>query len=186
MRLYGDRHAVCAEEQSGSKLPHSKRFAPTNAHTASAAVRQKPVASAAGSNGAIWGQTRCLCIRQSGSKLPHSKRFAPTNAHTASAAVREKPLASAARSNGAIWGQTRCLWRDQRACARQFRQQLGDVVGSSRTVLVIIGSWSAGRRSTRGRCGPECKGDRRRRRDRPKLFPSDSFSLAGREEQTGP
>ncbi len=29
---YGDRLAVWALEQSGSKLPHSKRFAPTNAH----------------------------------------------------------------------------------------------------------------------------------------------------------
>jgi len=29
---YGDRHGVWAEKQSGSKLPHSKRFAPTTAH----------------------------------------------------------------------------------------------------------------------------------------------------------
>jgi len=28
---YGDSHVVWAEKQSGSKLPHSKRFAPTNA-----------------------------------------------------------------------------------------------------------------------------------------------------------
>jgi len=28
---YGDRHVVWAEKQSGSKLPHSKRFAPANA-----------------------------------------------------------------------------------------------------------------------------------------------------------
>ncbi len=30
---YGDRHVVWAERQSGSKLPHSKRFAPTSAHS---------------------------------------------------------------------------------------------------------------------------------------------------------
>ena len=28
---YGDRHVVWAQKQSGSKLPHSKRFAPANA-----------------------------------------------------------------------------------------------------------------------------------------------------------
>ncbi len=27
----GSRHVVCAQKQSGSKLPHSKRFAPANA-----------------------------------------------------------------------------------------------------------------------------------------------------------
>jgi len=30
--LCGSRHVGCAQKQSGSKLPHSKRFAPANAH----------------------------------------------------------------------------------------------------------------------------------------------------------
>jgi len=32
MGPYGDRHVVWAQKQSGSKLPHSKRFASANAH----------------------------------------------------------------------------------------------------------------------------------------------------------